>query len=340
VTISVEAFTGTEQEWDAFAASQHGYTHFHRLRWRAVVERVLGHECIYLAARVGSELVGVLPLVRVRSLLFGHYLVSMPFLNYGGPLGSRDGIRALVDAAVDLAQHGNVKLLEMRSREPLDIDLPVSHRKITVVLDLPSTSQKLFNAFDPNLRRKIRKRQKIGVTVEFGHEQLEPFFGVFARNMRDLGTPTQPLALFREIANQFPDDCWFSCAYFEGKPVAGGCGFRFDKEFEMTWVSSLRAYHREAPNLLLYWACMERAIQEGLTTFNFGRCTPGGGTHRFKLQWGGREVPLWWYGHAASADTITPSPTQGPYRWGPGIWKRIPVSLATAVGPQIVRYIP
>jgi serine/alanine adding enzyme len=340
VTISVEAFTGTEQEWDAFAASQHGYTHFHRLRWRAVVERVLGHECIYLAARVGSELVGVLPLVRVRSFLFGHYLVSMPFLNYGGPLGSRDGVRALVDAAVDLAQHGNVKLLEMRSREPLDIDLPVSHRKITVVLDLPSTSQKLFNAFDPNLRRKIRKRQKIGVTVEFGHEQLEPFFGVFARNMRDLGTPTQPLALFREIANQFPDDCWFSCAYFEGKPVAGGCGFRFDKEFEMTWVSSLRAYHREAPNLLLYWACMERAIQEGLTTFNFGRCTPGGGTHRFKLQWGGREVPLWWYGHAASADTITPSPTQGPYRWGPSIWKRIPVSLATAVGPQIVRYIP
>ncbi len=30
--ISVERFDGTEEEWDAFAAKQTGYTHFHRLR--------------------------------------------------------------------------------------------------------------------------------------------------------------------------------------------------------------------------------------------------------------------------------------------------------------------
>jgi serine/alanine adding enzyme len=339
--IYVERFTGIEEEWDNFAVAQTGYTHFHRLRWRRVMESVFGHDCVYLAARDESDdLVGVLPLVRVRSALFGHYLVSMPFVNCGGPLGTEAGIRALADEAVALAKYDKVKLLEMRSRVPLDISLPVSHRKITVLLDLPATKELLFKQFDQNLRRKIRKRQKIGVTVSFGHQEVEPFFSVFSQNMRDLGTPTHSLAFFREIAEQFPDDCWFACAYLDGVAVAGGCGFTFGNEFEMTWASSLRAYHQESPNLLLYYACMERSIAAGLTQFNFGRCTPGTGSHRFKMQWGGHDEPLWWYDLAASAGATTPSPNEGALSWGPKIWRRIPVSIATRFGPSIVRYLP
>lgn len=339
--IEVERFGGTEEEWDDFAARQEGVTHFHRYRWRALMERVFGHECLYLAARGWEgELLGVLPLVRVRSIVFGHYLVSMPFLNYGGPLGSDDAIRALVDEATALARLEKVKLLELRSRIPLAVSIPASHRKITVVLDLPVTPDALLKRFEPKLRSQIRRPQKEGVTVQFGDAQVAPFFAVFARHMRDLGTPTQPLALFREIAEQFPEDCWFACAYLAGEPVAAACGFRFGDEFEMTWASSLRAYNRQAPNMLLYWACMERAIAEGLTRFNFGRCTPGSGTHRFKMQWGGREQPLWWYGLAASGEVTTPSPDKGAFRWGPRIWRRLPASIATRFGPPIVRYIP
>ena len=140
-----DALTGSEEEWDSFAAMQKGYTHFHRLRWRTVMERVFGHECVYLAARDKTgKLVGILPLVRVRSVVFGHYLVSMPFVNYGGPVGTDAAIRALVDEAVVVARRDRVKLLEMRSSVPLDTPLPVSHRKVTVVLDLPATSNELF----------------------------------------------------------------------------------------------------------------------------------------------------------------------------------------------------
>lgn len=339
--LRVEPFTGWAEEWDSFAVRQKGYTHFHRFSWRSVMERVFGHECVYLAARqADGTLAGVLPLVRVRSRVFGHYLVSMPFVNYGGPIGSDAAILALADEAVTIAQRDRVKLLEMRSRIPLDIKLPASHRKITVVLDLPRTPEMLLARFDAKLRSQIRRPQKEGITVVFGPTQVEPFFSIFARHMRDLGTPTQSLAFFREIANQFPDDCWFGCAYLAGTPVAGGCGFRFDGEFEMTWASSLRRYNREAPNMLIYWACMERAIAEGLTRFNFGRCTPGTGTHRFKMQWGGREEPLWWYDLATSAGATTPSPTDGVFRWGPRIWRRLPASITTTFGPSIVRYLP
>lgn len=339
--IRVEQFGGPAEVWDNFAATQSGFTHFHRFGWRSVIERVFGHECFYLAARdVEGNLVGVLPLVRVRSVVFGHYLVSMPFLNYGGPLGTSAGVLALTAEATDLARRDKVKLLEMRSSIPLEIPLAVSHRKITVVLDLPGTPEALFKSFGAKLRSQIRRPEKEGVSVEFGPAQVEPFYAVFSRHMRDLGTPTQSLAFFREIAQQFPEESWFACAYLRGVPVAGCCGFRFGDQFEMTWASALREYNRESPNMLVYWACMERAIREGVSTFNFGRCTPGTGTHRFKLQWGGREQPLWWYRLAASTDTTTPNPQAPAYRWGPRIWRRLPTSIATAVGPSIVRFIP
>jgi serine/alanine adding enzyme len=341
MTVEVEFFGGTEEEWDGFASQQEGFTHFHRLRWRSVMERVFGHECLYLAARDWEgALIGVLPLVRVRSLVFGHYLVSMPFLNYGGPLGTSVGIRALISESMALAQRENVKLLELRSRVPLPLSIPASHRKLTVLLDLAATPDDQFKRFDSKLRSQIRRPQKKGVTVRFGADQISTFFSVFARHMRDLGTPTQSLSFFREISEQFGDDCWFGCAYLEGQPVAAGCGLRFGNEFEMTWASSLREFSRDAPNMLLYWAYMERAIEEGVTLFNFGRCSPGTGTHRFKLQWGGREQPLWWYDFAARPNVTTPSPTDRGFRFGPQVWRHLPARIATAVGPLIVRYLP
>ncbi|HJQ10603.1 MAG TPA: FemAB family XrtA/PEP-CTERM system-associated protein [Gemmatimonadaceae bacterium] len=330
-----------EREWDDFARAQIGYTHFHRLRWRTVMERAFGHQCLYLAARDASgALVGVLPLVRVRSVVFGHYLVSMPFLNYGGPIGTAEGVGALIREATRIASRDRVKLLQLRNTVPLETTLTASHRKITVILDLASSATEMFKRLTPKLRSQIRRPQKEGITVAFGTEHLRSFFSVFARHMRDLGTPTQPLAFFREVAEQFPDDCWIGCAYLNGQPVAAGCGFRFGDEFEMTWASSLRQYNRQAPNMLLYWAFIERAINEGVRRFNFGRCTRGEGTHRFKMQWGGREQDLWWYGVGSSPDVATPSPNDARFRWGPKIWRRLPASLTTKIGPSIVRYIP
>lgn len=339
----VERFTGVAAEWDAFGARFPGWTHFHRHAWLDVLRRVHGHECLALAARDDAgALAGILPLVQVKSALFGHYLVSMPFLNYGGPLGTGEGVRALASEAVRLADERGAKLLELRSRVELPLDLPVSHRKITVVLDLvPGDPDKVFNGFKAKLRSQVRKPQKEGVEIRFGADQVEPFYEVFAQHMRDLGTPAQPLSLFRGIARTFPDDAWFGVAWHQGRPVACGCGFVWKKEFEMTWASSLVSAAAVAPNMGLYWAFMERATQQGLEVFNFGRCTEGSGTHRFKKQWGSRDEPLWWYQHTrAGVAAATPSPDDGAYSWGPRLWRHLPVPIATIVGPRIVRYIP
>jgi len=341
VFVSVERFAGSAAEWDGFVRRAEGWTHCHLLGWREVMEKVFGHECPYLATRgSGGELTGVLPLVRVRSRVFGHFLVSMPFLNYGGPLGTDEAIRTLVAETSRLVREGGVKLLELRSLRPLPLTLPVSHRKITVRLDLPDDPDDLWKALKAKVRSQVRRPRKEGVTIRFGPDQVEPFHQVFARHMRDLGTPTQPRGLFETIVEHFPDDAIFGCAYLDDRPVAAGAGFVWGREFEMTWASSLRECNRIAPNMLLYWSFMERVIQRGVRTFNFGRCTPGGGTHRFKQQWGSRDVSLYWYQDATGEVEGTPSPDSGALAWGPRLWRHLPLWVANRVGPRIVRNIP
>lgn len=340
--LRVQQFTGRPGEWDTFVRGAAGWTHFHLHGWKDVTERTFGHQCLYSEARdPGGRLCGILPLVRVKSLVFGHFLVSMPFVNYGGPLGDTAAVRALVAHAAAQADASGARLLELRSRVPLDLDLPVSHRKITVVLDLPAGDpEKLWNTLPSKLRSQVRRPQKEGVTVRFGHDQIAPFYGVFARHMRDLGTPVQSRRLFEAIAATFPDDTWFGCAYLGATPIAAGAGFRWGDEFEMTWASALREHNRMAPNMALYWAFMERCVEQGVRVFNFGRCTPGSGTHRFKRQWGSRDEQLWWYQHGAGGEAGTPAPDRGAYALGPRVWKHLPLALANAIGPMVVKFIP
>ena len=340
MTFRVARWNGEPGAWDTFVRAQPGWTHFHLAGWRDVVGGSLGHECPYLVATTGDAIDGVLPLVRVRSALFGHFLVSMPFLNYGGPLGSTEAVRGLATFAIELARRERVKLLELRSRTPLPVDLPVSHRKITVVLDLPDRPDALWKALGSKLRSQIKRPQKEGLTARFGLDQVEPFYAVFAEHMRDLGTPAMPREFFRAISRTFSDDVWFGCVYHGEKPVACGAGFRWRDELELTWASSLSGYNRIAPNMLLYWAFLERAVQAGARVFNFGRCTPDGGTHRFKRQWGSRDEQLWWYQQSAGGAAATPSPDDARYAWGPRLWRRLPLPIATALGPRIVRFIP
>ena len=342
MTLSVGRFDGDHAEWDAFVRGTAGWTHCHLFGWKRVMESALRHECVYLAAReADGRLAGALPLVRVKSLLFGHYLVSMPFLNYGGPLGSDAGVQALTAYAAERAHADGVKLLELRSRRALAVDLPVSQRKITVLLDLvPGGPDAVWKQLPAKLRSQVRRPQKEGVTVQFGADQLAPFYAVFARHMRDLGTPVLTRRLFEVLATTFPDDVWFACAYLGAVPIAAACGLRWGDEFEITWASALSEYNRIAPNMLLYWSLIERCSQVGLRIFNFGRCTPESNTHRFKRQWGSRDETLWWYQQAQDATAGTPSPDDPKYAWGPRLWKHLPLALANRIGPLVVRLVP
>src|SRR5690242_1372835 len=72
--------------------------------WLSVLEHGLRHEPYVLEAFEQDELRGILPLTLVKSRLFGRFLVSLPYLNYGGIVAdSEEAAGHLVARAIELA---------------------------------------------------------------------------------------------------------------------------------------------------------------------------------------------------------------------------------------------
>jgi serine/alanine adding enzyme len=329
---------GDELYWDEFVRAAPTASFCHLSAWRSIVEDVLGREYMPLVAvTTDGEWQGVMPLVRVRAALLGHSLISLPFLNYGGPLGTEAAQYALLQEALREAVASDASLLQVRSRFPVSIMAPSARPKVLTLLDLPPSSDTLWQSFPAKLRSQIRRARKERMEFRLGVDQLTAFYQVFARNMRDLGTPVYSPIFFRAIAERFPEFA-VGVVYLDGRPVAAGAGFTWRDEFELTWASSLREYSRLAPNMLLYWSFMEAMIERGVTAFNFGRSSPGASTHRFKMQWGGRTVPLPWLEWTPRARN-----NGGPSSVAQLLsraWSRLPLPVANRLGPPLAQRLP
>ncbi len=331
---------GEGAEWNAFVEGAEDGSTFHRWEWREVYRECYGHETPYLVARRGDELVGVLPLVRVKSLVFGHYLVSNPFVSYGGPVGTAEAQRVLSAHAASMAN--GAKLVELRSRAPIDTDLALVTRKITVVRDLvPGDYEATFKSFDSKVRSQVRRAEREGLEVRFGREQLAAYHSVFAVHMRDLGSPAHGLSFFETLADVLGDRAWVGVAWLGDEPVAAGFAIENGAEVEISWASALRKHSKIAPNMALYGAFIQRACERGFSAFNFGRCTVDSGTHKFKRQWGSRDEPLSWYQYTPDGSvSAPPNPDQGAYGTAVKMWQKLPVSVTTPLGARLIGGIP
>lgn len=360
----------TPAEWDAYVAAHPGASGYHQWCWRGLFERVFGHETIYLAARrpvadagqtgpgVGrgfppppagfgeasspARIVGVLPLVSFKSLLFGRFLVSLPFVNYGGVLADDDAAgRALVDAARAEAERRGAASVELRHTRRMFPDLPVKQHKVAMTLALPADEEAAWNGFESKVRNKIRKAEKSNLAAYVGGvELLNDFYRVFARNMRDLGTPVYSRRLFEEVLRSIPDSRAYS-VHLNGVPVAAGITIGYRSAVENPWASSLREHRSLNPNMLLYWTMLQDAIARGFSDFDFGRSTPNEGTYIFKKQWGARESPFYWeYVLKEGCELPELSPKSRKFRSAVSLWQRLPVGVAGILGPRIVRNIP
>ena len=330
-------------EWDRYVHSHPASSAYHQWRWRHVFERAFGHETLYLGARENGALVGVLPLVVFRRSLFGTFLVSLPFVNYGGVVARDERISTmLAEAAAAAAKRRGASHVELRHRVRTLVDLPAKSHKVAMLLPLLPDVERAWNALDKKVRNHIRKAEKSDLEVRTGGLEWVPeFYSVFAENMRDLGTPVYPQQLFEQVITTFPQQARIVLVTHRGEPVAGALSYAFRDTVEVPWASSLRAFRPSCPNHLMYWTIIRQAIADGRRTFDFGRSTPGEGTFQFKTQWGAEAKPLHWE-YALLNGTRLPdqSPKNPKFRAAIEVWKRCPLWFTNTVGPRIVRSLP
>lgn len=328
--------------WNAYVASHARGTLYHRFEWLPLIARVFGHHVLPLAMVSGDRITGVFPLVHIRSWVFGRVLVSMPFVNYGGLLGDSSEIEeALWNAAIQIARKHDVASVEARHVSPHGFIEQSKQHKVGMILTLAPTIEAQWKAFNAKLRNQIRKSELAGLSIRVGGAtDIAAFYEVFARNMRDLGTPVYHRALFTKLFEAFPEACRVFTVWDQEIVVAAAIAIAHRGTLEVPWAASRRDALPRCPNHRLYWELIQHAIKAGFTHFDFGRSTPGSGPYKFKEQWGATEVPQFWEYWTANGTLPDVTPQNPRYAFAVRLWKRLPLSLTNRIGPSIVRNIP
>ena len=324
--------------WDAFVEQCPEATFFHLSAWQDIIEDVFRHRTFFLFAERAGEVVGVLPLAQVKSRLFGHSLVSLPFCVYGGIAGDAEAVPALEAEAEAIALRLRVEHLEYRNVHPRHADWPrqdlyVSFRKAI----LPDVEANMA-AIPRKQRAMVRKGIRNGLISTFDAD-VDRFFALYADNVLRHGTPALPKAFFARLMRTFGERCEIlTVTDAAGMPLSSVMSFRFRDEILPYYAGDAVAARDLAANDFKYWELMRRACERGDRLFDYGRSKIGTGPYGFKKNWGFEPQPLSYEYRLYKRDTVPQNNPMNPkYRAFIALWRRLPIGVANTLGPHIVR---
>ncbi len=325
--------------WEAFVERCPEATFFHRAGWKQVIETTFGHRTFYLLAERDAAIVGVLPLAEVRSLLFGHALVSLPFCVYGGVAATDPAaVPALHAAARDIAVRLGVDHLELRNRVAREREWPRQALYATFRKEILPDVEANMLAIPRKQRAMVRKGIANALRSEVDGS-VERFFELYAGNMHRHGTPPFPKRYFETLRRVFGRDTEvLTVLDARGRPVSSVLTFYFRDEV-LPYYAGDHADARElAVNDFKYWELMRRACERGCRVFDYGRSKRSTGSFDFKKNWGFEPEPLHYEHVLLRCDRIPENnPLNPKYRAFIALWRRLPVPIANRLGPFIVR---
>ena len=342
LAVAVRPFRAEDAgRWDDFVHACADGTFFHLSAWQRVIERAFGHRTHYLLAERAGAVTGVLPLTHVRSAMFGSSLISNAFGVYGGPVAADDESRRALDAeAVRLTDVIGAPVLEMRGAAPdragwqTKSELYATFRKPI----LPAVETNL-KAVPRKQRAMIRKGMQNGLRsqIDTGVDRLHR---VYAESVRNLGTPVFAKSYFRILTEEFPQSSDIVTVVDKGNAVASVMNFYFRDEVLPFYGGGVRGARALAANDFMYWEVMRRACERGCRLFDFGRSKTGTGAYAFKRNWGFEPTPLCYQYRLAPGQQLPElNPLNPKFRLLVAAWKRMPLPLATRLGPLIVKGI-
>jgi FemAB-related protein (PEP-CTERM system-associated) len=325
--------------WDAFLTAMPAGSFFHRATWSRVIERAFGHRCHYTLAEQDGAIAGVLPLVHVRTALFGNTLISTPFCVYGGPLAADRATAAALEAHADaLRAKLGASALELRERQPVDGDGLV-RSDLYVTFRKPITGDDAANmkAIPRKQRAMVRKGIQNGL-VSVCDRNVGVLHRVYAESVRNLGTPVFSRRYFTILSEAFADCSDVVTVLDAERPIASVLNFYFRDEVLPYYGGGTAQARQRAGNDFMYWEVMRRAAARGCRLFDFGRSKQGTGAFAFKHNWGFEPERLHYRYHLAPGAAIPDrNPLNPKYRLFIAAWKRLPLAVANLLGPPIVR---
>ncbi len=331
--------TAAAARWDAFVLACPQATFFHRAGWQKVLGQVFRHSTYFLYAQRGGRIEGVLPLAQVKSLLFGHSLVGLPFTVYGGVAASNDlAAEALEVEAQKIAQDLGVEHLELRNVRRRHPDWPLQDLYVAFRKPILPEVEANMLAIPRKQRAMVRKGIKKGLRSEID-PGVDRFFALFADNVHRHGTPAMPKRWFQALRDEFGADCEvLTVVSAEGRPLSSVMSFYFRDEVLPYYAGDDEAARDLAANDFKYWELMRLACARGLKVFDYGRSKVGTGPYAFKKNWGFEPTPLHYEYCLYKRDAVPQNnPNNAKYQLLIKTWQHLPIGMANWLGPLVVR---
>jgi FemAB-related protein (PEP-CTERM system-associated) len=283
--------------------------------------------------------VGWLPLSEVHSPVFGRMLASSGFAVEGGVLAERaTTAKALCGAAEEYAARLSCSTIELRGG-PAPRDWRArrdSH--CGFVAPILATDEAQLLAIPRKQRAEVRKGLDNDLDVEVGtgpHDRAD-HYAVYARSVRNLGTPVFPRALFDAVLAELDAD--ILTVRHRGRPVASVLSLYHGDAVLPYWGGGTHAARALRANDRMYFELMRHARERGCTRFDFGRSKTESGAWFFKKNWGFEPEPLAYSSWTApGAPRRDADPTSDRHAARIALWRKLPLALANRLGPPIAR---
>ncbi|SHE23667.1 FemAB family XrtA/PEP-CTERM system-associated protein [methanotrophic endosymbiont of Bathymodiolus puteoserpentis (Logatchev)] len=325
--------------WQQYVEKTPAATFFHQVEWQEVIERSFGHKTYYLYAEQQGQITGILPLVHIKSLLFGNALVSNAFCVYGGVVADNvDAALALDQEACRLGKELAVDHIEFRNRERINPDRPYKEGMyVTFRKELESDVDKNLAAIPRKQRAVVRKGIKAGLVSVIDND-TERLFEAYSESVRNLGTPVFPKKYFKILKEVFKEQCEVISIEHKGKLIASVMNFYFRDEVLPYYGGGKAEARALYANDFMYWEVMRRAVDKGVKIFDYGRSKIGTGSYRFKKHWGFKEAPLFYEFELVKSGSMPDiNPLNPKYKFFIAAWKRLPLSVSQVIGPLLAK---
>lgn len=329
--------------WDAYVRASEHATFFHLAGWKEVMREAFGLRCHFLLARENGDVRGILPLVRVRGALGGHYITSLP-----GAICAEDeeAAAALVGGAKDLAKAYGADYMILRdSRHAWEqADLVTSEGHCTLLVKLTQDPDEIWMSFNRRVRQSTKKAFRADLQVVQGPDYLDAFYPAYSRAMRDMGTPVLGRRFFEAVLSYLPGVFSVMIVREGERVLGGGLVAYFRDTVYNTWGGMLREFYDLGPNYALYWETLKYACEHGYRWADLGRSAWDSGTYRFKRHWSAEPQPLYQQAYLNGHGRLPPVGSEREdelqFKLFTAVWRRLPVGVTEFLGPRLRRGLP
>lgn len=324
-----------ESDWQSYVDSHIEASIYHTLEWRDILFDEYRFEPVYLMAKEGEKVVGVLPLFLIKNLR-GRRLVSLPFSIYGGPLAETEGgLSALMAKCVDLVNNGMASYVEIKPRAQIDVAAKLGFETVEwgegVIIDLTVGIEELWRNF--NERFNVGKAERKGLKfILTDSKRLSDFYQLHLMTRKRLGLPTPSFNYYVSFFKKMRGKVKLTLVEKDGRVIAGNMFLLFKDNILLVLNASNHNYRDCKPNDFMIWNILKWSFESGFKSLDQGPASfEDDSLLRYKKKWGGESVKAFHYYYPVVSD-------KGSRTKGNSLFRVLPSGIAGSVGSKVIKY--